>query len=61
MIIEDGKNVGLNLKSIYEHPDFRWATNHLFYFQRKDGLKEEKELTETLKTIIELINENINK
>ena len=44
MIIKDGKNVGLNVKSMYENPEFRWATNHLFYFQRKDGLKEEKEL-----------------
>ena len=61
MIFKDGKNVGLNVKSIYEHPEFRWATNHLFYFQRKDGLKEEKELTATLGKIIELINENVNK
>ena len=61
MIIEDEKNVGYNVKSIYEHPEFRWATNHLFYFQRKDGLEEEKELTATLEHIIELINENINK
>jgi hypothetical protein len=61
MIIKDGKNVGLDVKSIYEHPEFRWATNHLFYSQRKDGLKEEKELTATLEKIIELINENINK
>ena len=60
MIIEEGKNVGLNVKSMYEHPDFRWATNHLFYFQRIDGLKEEKQLTATLKNIIELINGNIN-
>ena len=60
MIIKDGKNLGYNVKSIYEHPEFRWATNHLFYFQRKDGLKEEKELTATLENIIELINENIN-
>ena len=61
MIFKDGKNVGYNVKSIYEHPEFRWATNHLFYFQRKDGLKEEKQLTATLENIIELINENINK
>ena len=61
MIIKDGKNVGLNVKSMYENPEFRWATNHLFYFQRKDGLKEEKELAATLENIIELINENINK
>ena len=56
MIIKDGKNVGLNVKSMYENPEFRWATNHLFYFQRKDGLEEEKELTATLEHIIELIN-----
>ncbi|UAM99090.1 hypothetical protein K8354_04495 [Polaribacter litorisediminis] len=61
MIIKDGKNLGYNVKSIYEHPEFRWATNHLFYSQRKDGLPEEKELTATLERIIELINENINK
>ena len=61
MIIEDEKNVGYNLRSIFEHPEFRWATNHLFYYQRKDGLEEEKELTATLEHIIELINENINK
>lgn len=61
MIIKDGKNLGNNVKSIYEHPEFRWATNHLFYFQRKDGLEEEKELTVTLEHIIELINKNINK
>ena len=61
MIIKGGKNLGLNVKSIYEHPEFRWATNHLFYFQRKDGLEEEKELTVTLEHIIELINKNINK
>tara|TARA_R110002072_G_scaffold278823_1_gene440722 strand:+ start:755 stop:1447 length:693 start_codon:yes stop_codon:yes gene_type:complete len=60
MIMKDGKNVGLKVKSIYEHPEFRWATNHLFYFQRKDGLKEEKELTTTLENIIELIDKNIN-
>ena len=59
MIIKDGKNVGLNVKSIYEHPEFRWATDHLFYFQRIDGLKEEKQLTATLEHIIELINKNI--
>jgi Family of unknown function (DUF6090) len=61
MIIKDGKNLGYNVKSIYDHPEFRWATNHLFYFQRKDGLEEEKELKATLENIIELINENINK
>ncbi|PWK16843.1 DUF6090 family protein [Xanthomarina spongicola] len=61
MIIKDGKNLGYNVKSIYEHPEFRWATNHLFYFQRQDGLKEENELTATLEHIIELIDENINK
>ena len=61
MIIKDGKNLGYNVKSIYEHPEFRWATEHLFYSQRKDGLPEEKELTATLEHIIELINENINK
>jgi hypothetical protein len=61
MIIEGGKNLGYNVKSIYEHPEFIWATNHLFYFQRKDGLEEEKELTATLERIIELIDENINK
>ena len=59
MIIKDGKNEGLNIKSIYEHPEFRWATDHLFYFQRIDGLKEEKQLTATLEHIIELINKNI--
>jgi hypothetical protein len=61
MIIEDEKIVGYNVKSIFDHPEFRWATNHLFYSQRKDGLEEEKELTATLEHIIELINENINK
>jgi hypothetical protein len=61
MIIEDGKNTGYNLRSIFEHPEFRWATNHLFYDIRKDGLEEEKELMATLEHIIELINENINK
>ncbi|MFY9243110.1 MAG: DUF6090 family protein [Polaribacter sp.] len=61
MIVKDGKNLGYNVKSIYEHPEFRWATNHLFYFQRKDGLEEEKELKGTLEHIIELIDENINK
>jgi hypothetical protein len=61
MIIKGGKNLGYNVKSIYEHPEFRWATNHLFYSQRKDGLEEEKELTATLEHIIELIDENINK
>jgi hypothetical protein len=60
MIIEDGKNLGYNVKSIYEHPEFRWATNHLFYFQRKDGLEEEKALAATLEKIIELIDENIH-
>ena len=60
MIIKGGKNLGYNVKSIYEHPEFRWATNHLFYFQRKDGLEEEKELKVTLEQIIELINKNIN-
>ena len=61
MIIKGGKNLGYNVKSIYEHPEFRWATNHLFYSQRKDGLEEEKELKATLENIIELINKNINK
>ena len=59
MIIEDGKNLGFNMKSMYENPEFIWATNHLFYSQRKDGLKEEKELTATLKHIIKLIDQNI--
>ena len=60
MIIKGGKNLGYNVKSIYEHPEFRWATNHLFYFQRKDGLEEEKDLKVTIEQIIELINKNIN-
>ena len=60
MIIKGGKNLGYNVKSIYEHPEFRWATNHLFYFQRKNGLEEEKDLMVTIEQIIELINKNIN-
>ena len=59
MIFKNGKNVGRNLRSIFEHRDFRWATNHLFYAQRKDGLEEEKKLKETLAKIIELIEQNI--
>jgi hypothetical protein len=61
MIIEDGKNTGYNLRSIFEHPEFRWATNHLFYDIRKNGLEEEKDLMATLEYIIELIDKNINK
>jgi len=61
MIIEDEKIMGYNVKSIFEHPEFRWATNHLFYDIRKDGLEEEKELIATLEHIIELIDKNINK
>ena len=61
MFIADEKNVGYDVKSFYEHPEFIYATNVLFYYQRKDGLEEEKELKATLENIIELINENINK
>jgi len=61
MIIEDKKIQGYNVKALYDHTDFRWATDHLFYFNRKDGLKEEKELKATLEHIIELINKNIIK
>ena len=61
MFIADEKNVGYDVKSFYEHPEFIYATNSLFYHQRKDGLEEEKELKATLENIIELINENINK
>ena len=61
MIIEDDKVQGYNVKSLYDHPDFRWATNHLFYYIRKDGLGEENELKSTLEHIIELIDLNIEK
>ncbi|WP_298369179.1 DUF6090 family protein [uncultured Lutibacter sp.] len=61
MIIEDGKITGYNLRSIFEHPEFRWATNHLFHDIRKNGLEEEKDLMATLEYIIELIDKNINK
>jgi NADH:ubiquinone oxidoreductase subunit 5 (subunit L)/multisubunit Na+/H+ antiporter MnhA subunit len=42
MFIADEKNVGYDVKSFYEHPEFIYATNNLFYHQRKDGLEEEK-------------------
>ncbi|RED37916.1 hypothetical protein DFQ10_1142 [Winogradskyella eximia] len=61
MIIEDEKIMGLNIRSIFDHPEFRYATNHLFYNIRKNGLEEEKELMATLEHIIELIDKNINK
>jgi hypothetical protein len=61
MFIADEKNVGYDVKSFYEHPEFIFATNTLFISQRRDGLKEEKELKATLEYIIELINKNINK
>jgi len=61
MIIEDKKIKGYDVKSLYDQTDFRWATDHLFYFNRKDGLKEENGLKLTLEHIIELINQNIEK
>ena len=61
MFIADEKNVGYDVKSFYEHPEFIFATNNLFISQRRDGLEEEKELKATLEYIIELINKNINK
>ena len=61
MIIEDDKVQGYNVKSLYDHPDFRWATNHFFYYQRKEGLEEESGLKSTLEHIIELIDQNIEK
>jgi len=61
MIIEGEKIMGLNVRSIFDHPEFRWATNHLFYSKRKAGLEEEKKLTKTLEHIIKLIDQNINK
>ena len=61
MIIDDKKNVRYDVKSLYEHPEFIWATNHLFTSNRRDGLEAEKELKATLEHMIELINKNINK
>ena len=61
MIVEDEKIMGYNVKSMFDHPEFRWATNHLFYNIRKNGLEEEKELSATLEHIIDLITKNINK
>ena len=49
-----------DIKLSDEHVEFRWATNHLFYDIRKDGLEEEKELIATLEHIIELIDKNID-
>ena len=59
MFIADEKNVGYDVKSFYEHPEFIFATNNLFISQRRDGLEEEKELKATIEYIIELINKNI--
>ena len=59
-IIKDGKIIGRNVKSFYDHPPYRTLTGILFYFTRIDGLEEEHGLKETLKQIIELINQEID-
>lgn len=60
-IIKDGKIIGRNLKSYYDHPPYRTLTGILFYFTRIDGLEEEHELKETLEQVIELINQEVDK
>lgn len=60
-IIEDGKIVGFNPKLYYDSGPFRSLTSALFYFCRRDGLKEEYDLKETLEHIIELIDQGIEK
>ena len=56
--IENKKITGFQVKSIFDCPEFRWAINHLFIWQRRDGLEEEKELKKTLLHIMELIDKN---
>ena len=60
-IVEDGKIVGFKTRSYYDSGPFRTLTISLFYFCRRDGLKEEYELKETLEHIIELIDQGIDK
>ena len=60
-IIEDGKIVGRDWKSFYDHGAFRTLTTWLFYYTREGGLEEEHELKEALERIIELIDQDIEK
>lgn len=60
-VYEDGKIIGLNAKSFYDIGSFRTLTWKLFHDVRKNGLEEEHELIETLKHIIELIDQEIEK
>lgn len=56
-IVENDKIVGYSRKRILHDPQFRMATYALYYNFRQQGLVEEKELLETLKTIKSIINE----
>jgi hypothetical protein len=56
-IVEDEKIVGYSRKRILHDPQFRMATYALYYNFRLQGLKEEKELLETLNTIKSIIEQ----
>ena len=56
-IVEDEKIVGYSRKRILHDPQFRMATYALYYNFRLQGLKEEKELLETLNNIKSIIEQ----
>jgi len=56
-IVEDEKIVGFSRKRILHDPQFRMATYALYYNFRQQGLKEEKELLETLNYIKSIIEQ----
>ena len=56
-IVENDKIVGYSRKRILHDPQFRMATYALYYNFREQGLKEERELLETLNYIRTIIDQ----
>lgn len=56
-IVENDKIVGYSRKRILHEPQFRMATYALYYNFRSQGLKEEKELLETLNHVKSIIKQ----
>ena len=54
-LVKNEKIVGYSRKKLLHDPQFRMATYTLYYNFRKQGLKEERELLETLKYIKTII------
>ncbi len=57
-VVIDGKIEGFEFKRLYDNPDFRLLVI-LFDGIREDGLKEEYDFKETMKHILELIDNEI--